>query len=238
MSDEKFEEFLQREAHTYNEPPAHVPRDEMFAAIVAARRAGAGAHARTARGPHVTRFAWIGMAATLVIGVAIGKFAFTKHDASRDASASLRHTDASASLPHTDASASLRHSDASASLTPADTSSGSSYAQAATAQLARAEALLSAYDASGANAGVDKQLSTWARDILSNTRLLLDSPAADDPSRRRLLQDLELVLVQMVQRSPAAGEADERSHIDRSMERTQVLPRLRSALPAGRNNGI
>src|ERR1039458_3783747 len=89
-----------------------------------------------------------------------------------------------------------------------------------------------------ANAGVDKQLSTWARDILSNTRLLLDSPAADDPSRRRLLQDLELVLVQMVQRSPAAEEAEERSHIDRSMERTQVLPRLRSALPAGRNNGI
>src|ERR1019366_8945854 len=171
-------------------------------------------------GTRVPRSVWIGMAATLVIGVAIGKFAFTKHDASRDASASLHHTDASGSL------------------TPADTSSGSSYAQAATAQLARAEALLSAYDASGANAGVDKQLSTWARDILSNTRLLLDSPAADDPSRRRLLQDLELVLVQMVQRSPAAGEAEERSHIDRSMEHTQVLPRLRSALPAGRNNGI
>jgi hypothetical protein len=210
MSDEKFEEFLQREAHTYNEPPAHVPRDEMFAAITAARRAEA-AHARPAYGARIPRYAWIGMAATLVIGVAIGKFAFTKQAAS---------------------------SDASASLTPADTNGGSSYAQAATAQLARAEALLSAYDASGANAGVDKQLSTWARDILSNTRLLLDSPAADDPSRRRLLQDLELVLVQMVQRSPAAGEAEERSHIDRSMERTQVLPRLRSALPAGSNHGI
>jgi hypothetical protein len=225
MSDEKFEEFLQREAHTYNEPLAHVPRDEMFAAITASRKPEAGSRKaddrrRTARGPLLTRFAWIGMAATLVIGVAIGRFALTKQAASRDASASLRHTDASASL------------------TPADTSSGSSYGQAATAQLARAEALLSAYDASGANAGVDKQLSTWARDILSNTRLLLDSPAADDPSRRRLLQDLELVLVQMVQRSPAAGEAEERSHIDRSMERTQVLPRLRSALPAGRNNGI
>jgi hypothetical protein len=217
MSDEKFEEFLQREAHAYNEPPANVPRDEMFAAIVAARRVGAGAHVRMARGPHVTRYAWVGMAATLVIGVAIGRFALTKQAAS---------------------SVALRHADASASLTPMDTNGGASYAQAATAQLARAEALLSAYDASGANAGVDKQLSTWARDILSNTRLLLDSPAADDPSRRRLLQDLELVLVQMVQRSPAAGEAEERSHIDRSMERTQVLPRLRSALPAGSNHGI
>ena len=229
MSDEKFEEFLQREAHAYNEPPVNVPRDEMFAAITAARRAESAVPVRRVNGTRVPRSVWIGMAATLVIGVAIGKFAFTKQAASSDASASLRRTDASASL---------RHTDANASLTSADTSSGSSYAQAATAQLARAEALLSAYDASGANAGVDKQLSTWARDILSNTRLLLDSPAADDPSRRRLLQDLELVLVQMVQRSPAAGEAEERSHIDRSMERTQVLPRLRSALPAGRNNGI
>ena len=211
MSDEKFEEFLQREAHAYNEPPANVPRDEMFAAITSARRAESAAPARPANGARIPRYAWIGMAATLVIGVAIGRFAFIRQEASSDASASLAR---------------------------ADTGGRSSYAMAATAQLARAEALLSAYDASGANAGVDKQLSTWARDILSNTRLLLDSPAADDPSRRRLLQDLELVLVQMVQRSPAAGAAEERSHIDRSMERTQVLPRLRSALPAGRNNGI
>jgi hypothetical protein len=102
--------------------------------------------------------------------------------------------------------------------------------------------LLTAYGASNSagvgNAGIDKQLSAWARDILSNTRLLLDSPAAADPERRRLLQDLELVLVQMVQRSPSAGAGEERSHIDRSLERTHVLPRLRSALPAGRNNGI
>ena len=223
MNDEKFEEFLHREAQSYNEPPANIPRDEMFAAIAMVR---AGRPKTEDRRPRTPRITWIGMAAALVIGVAIGRFALTKQAAS------------SVALRHADASASLRHSDASASLTPMDPNGGASYAQAATAQLARAEALLSAYDASGANAGVDKQLSTWARDILSNTRLLLDSPAADDPSRRRLLQDLELVLVQMVQRSPAAGEAEERSHIDRSMERTQVLPRLRSALPAGRNNGI
>jgi hypothetical protein len=51
-----------------------------------------------------------------------------------------------------------------------------------------------------------------------------------------LLQDLELVLVQMVQRSPAAAAGEERAHIDRSLDRTQVLTRLRSALPAARNN--
>jgi hypothetical protein len=219
MSDEKFEEFLQREAQAYNEPPVNAPRDAMYAAITAARRAKAAAPPRRSSGARITRYAWIGIAAALVIGVAIGKFAFTRQDASTLAA----------------------RGDASASGSPTD-SSGGSYALAATAQLARAEVLLTAYGASdhgvSTNAGVDKQLSTWARDILSNTRLLLDSPAADDPSRRRLLQDLELVLVQMVQRSPTAGVEEERSHIDRSMQRTQVLSRLRSALPAGRNNGI
>jgi hypothetical protein len=215
MSDEKFEEFLQREAQAYNEPPATVPRDEMFAAIAAAR-AEAGRLTTDDRRPttvyprFLPRVAWIGMAATLLIGVAIGKAALQKQDAPRAV------TSAAA---------------------PADTA-GTSYATAATAQLVRAEALLTAYGASNANTGVDQQLSTWARDILSNTRLLLDSPAAADPDRRRLLQDLELVLVLMVERSPTAGAAEERSHIERSIQRTQVLPRLRSALPAGRNIGI
>ena len=45
-------------------------------------------------------------------------------------------------------------------------------------------------------------------------------------------------IVQMVQRSPAAGAGEERAHIDRSIERNQVLSRLRSALPAARNSGI
>lgn len=201
MSDEKFEEFLQRAAHRYNEPPALVPRDELFAAITAARRVARAGPARPASRTRTIHFAWIGMAAALVLGVAIGKFLLTTPDAYTQAPLAA-----------------------------------ASYAQATTAQLARAEALLTAYGAAAPNTGVDRQLSTWARDILSNTRLLLDSPAADDPARRRLLQDLELVLVQMVQRSPAAGVEEERSHIDRSLEHTHVLTRLRSALPAGLNN--
>jgi hypothetical protein len=213
MSDEKFEEFLQREARAYNEPPVSVPRDEMFAAIAAARAAAAKTNRQgpaTTSPRFVSRLAWLGMAATLVIGVAIGKFVLQKQEAPRVATVAAAQQD----------------------------TVGTSYATATAAQLVRAEALLTAYSASNTNTGVDKQLSSWARDILSNTRLLLDSPAADDPARKRLLQDLEVVLVQMVQRSPSAGAAEERSHIERSIERTQMLPRLRSALPAGRNNGI
>jgi hypothetical protein len=213
MTDKKFEEFLQREAKAYNEPPAIVPRDEMFAAIRAARAAGPTAdhHERTTTSPRfVSRLAWLGMAATLILGVAIGKFALQKQDAPRIAAVVPAQSDTSTR----------------------------GYTTAADAQLVRAEALLTAYGSASANPAMDKQLSGWARDILSNTRLLLDSPAADDPARRKLLQDLELVLVQMVQRSPAAGAAEERSHIERSIERTQMIPRLRSALPADRNSGI
>ena len=208
MSDEKFEEFLQSAAQRYNEPPVQVPRDELFAAITAARRVATAVPARPANGTRTIHYTWIGIAAALVIGVAIGKFLLTKPDVSTR----------------------------TALATQPDTGGRASYAQATTTQLARAEALLTAYGAAAPNAGVDRQLSTWARDILSNTRLLLDSPAADDPARRRLLQDLELVLVQMVQRSPTAGVDEERSHIDRSLEHTHVLTRLRSALPAGLNN--
>jgi hypothetical protein len=221
MSDEKFEQFLQRETPAYNRPPAAVPRDEMFAAISAARAAGPTTEDRepkTVNPRFASRLAWIGMAATLVIGVAIGKYGFTRRDAAGPAALATNTAGRAFALP-------------------ADSNAGT-YAVAAAEQMARAEALLTAYSASGAKSGVDKQLSSWARDILANTRLLLDSPAADDPARRRLLRDLELVLVQMVQRSPADGAADERSQIDRSLERTQVLPRLRSALPAGRNSGI
>lgn len=213
MTDEKFEEFLQREAHAYNEPSVNVPRDEMFAAIQRARLAAPktkGQGPTTIHPRFASRLTWLGMAATLLIGVAIGKFAIQKQAAPPVASSPSA---------------------------PADTSNRS-YTTAANAQLVRAEALLTAYGASGASPAMDKQLSSWARDILSNTRLLIDSPAADDPARLKLLQDLELVLVQMVQRSPAAGAAEERSHIERSIERTQMIPRLRSALPADRNNGI
>jgi hypothetical protein len=217
MTEQKFEEFLQREAKAYNEPPVHVPRDEMFAAITAARHAGQARVVRPVGGGRINRAAWMGMAATLLLGVGIGTYAATHMGTTQPTALATQPGGGTPSA--------------------ADTGT-TSYALAATQQMVRAEALLTAYGTAGKSAADDQKLATWARDILENTRLLLDSPAADDPARKRLLQDLELVLVQIVQRSPTAGASEERSHIDRSMERTQVLPRLRSALPAGRNSGI
>jgi hypothetical protein len=76
------------------------------------------------------------------------------------------------------------------------------------------------------------QASIWkAKGLLSNTRLLLDSPAGEDPRRAKLLQDLELVLAQIVQLSPGAPAA-EREIVQGSIQNGLVMTRLRSAIPA------
>ncbi len=103
---------------------------------------------------------------------------------------------------------------------------------AANQTLGQAEALLTAVRTSPADSATNAQLSSWARQVLSATRVLMDSPAAKDPQMAGLLDDLELVLVQIVQlSSPEAG--GERQLIDDALRQNDVLPRLRSAVPAG-----
>jgi hypothetical protein len=110
--------------------------------------------------------------------------------------------------------------------------------QVATIQhLADAEALLTSFRIESRSQKMDASLSSWARDLLSSTRLLLDSPAAEDPRRVRLLQDLELVLAQIVQLSPTA-EARERELIEGTIRDGHVMTRLRTAIPAGPTRGL
>jgi hypothetical protein len=110
------------------------------------------------------------------------------------------------------------------------------YRMAAAQTLTQAEALLIAYRASGA-AGQDpvaqRQLGSWGREVLSSTRLLIDSPAGNDPRLRALFDDLELVLVQIIQLSGAQLDASDRDLIDRALQDRDLLPRIRTAVPAG-----
>lgn len=71
-----------------------------------------------------------------------------------------------------------------------------------------------------------------ARLLLVRNRLLLDSPAADDPRMRRLLEDLELVLVQIAQ-LPDQGSREDTDFITDGLEAGDVLTRLRSATSTG-----
>ena len=102
-------------------------------------------------------------------------------------------------------------------------------------------ALLSADSADAASsAEPDAPASSprvWTRHeatgAVSSTRLLLDSPAGRDPQMRALFSDLELILAQIVQLSGMPLQARERELIDGAMRDRDLLPRIRSAVPAG-----
>jgi hypothetical protein len=206
---EKFEAFVQQNARGYNEP-LMVPREEMWAAI-GARRAEARRAASARR-----RFIQIaaGMAATLVIGVAVGRYGFRGEGGAELAAGAAGGANGAASETSTTA-----------------------YDVATRQHLNRAEMLLVAYVNPASNAPADSALANWARDVLVNTRLLLDSPAAADPVRKKLLADLERVLVQMVQKSPAESDAEARAFVERSLTRTNMLTRLRTSPAAAIEGG-
>jgi hypothetical protein len=111
------------------------------------------------------------------------------------------------------------------------------YQLTAVRHLSEAEALLTSFRTrSSVDQQMDAQLGSWARQLLSNTRLLLDSPVANDPQRRPLLEDLELVLVQIVQLSPGSTPQD-RDMIEKTLQQDHVMTRLRTAIPAGSQRG-
>ena len=109
------------------------------------------------------------------------------------------------------------------------------YRTAALQTLAQAEALLTTYRHAEnvRDPQAMQQAARWARDVLSSTRLLLDSPAGRDPQMRTLFTDLELILAQIVQLSGMPLQARERELIDHAMRDRDLLPRIRSAVPAG-----
>jgi hypothetical protein len=116
-------------------------------------------------------------------------------------------------------------------------SGNSAYQLTTVRHLSEAEALLTSFRTrTTADQQMDAQLGSWARQLLSNTRLLLDSPVANDPQRRPLLEDLELVLVQIVQLSPGSTPQD-REMIEKTLRQDHVMTRLRTAIPAGSQRG-
>jgi hypothetical protein len=118
----------------------------------------------------------------------------------------------------------------------ADSATSALYRAAAVQTLVQAEAVLTAYrgaEATTRDPQAMQQAARWARDVLSSTRLLIDSPAGRDPQMRALFTDLELVLAQIVQLSGTPLQDGERDLIDRAMRDRDLLPRLRSAVPAG-----
>jgi hypothetical protein len=106
------------------------------------------------------------------------------------------------------------------------------YRLATQEHLAQSEAFLTLFRTSLEERRDQRLASASARQLLASNRLLLDSPAAVDPSTRVLLEDLELVLAQIAQLSPRSRDEDLLLIRD-GIERGNVMPRLRIAVPAG-----
>ena len=213
-ADPAFDEWIGRTAPTLN-APGRVPRLEMWEAIQAARQVHEDA--RTGRIAGVTplrRGHWgliSAIAAAVLLGVAIDRYGLRTIEGPESASV--------AEAPATEASDPSRL-----------------YKIAAAQTLTQAEALLTAYRADGLQANdpaAARQLARWGRDILGSTRLLIDSPAGNDPQLRALLDDLELVLVQIVQLAGDPLDEMDRALIDQALEDRSLLPRIRTAVPAG-----
>jgi hypothetical protein len=109
---------------------------------------------------------------------------------------------------------------------------GAAYRLAAQEHLGQSEAFLTLFRASLRQPGEHRLPAASARQLLATNRLLLDSPAAVDPKIRLLLEDLELVLAEIAQLSPSS-RAEDLELIRKGIEQGDVMPRLRTAVPAG-----
>ena len=199
MTDERFEHLMRDAAATYRTPP-EAPLDEMWTEIERELKP----EARGAR-HEWRRFAanrWTALAATLVLGIAIGRVSMRPSSAKPAARV--------------------------ATATSTDSGMAEPYQLATSKYLGQTAALLIALPTNASSARPDSQFVTRAGDLLSTTRLLLDSPAAKDPSMRSLLEDLELVLAQVVhlQNNQNKTELD---LIHQALDQRDVIPRLRVA---------
>jgi len=203
--DPKFEQWLEDAARTTYHAPRTTPREEMWARIEAARR-----------NKHVVELRpwmrWaVAAAAVMILGIGIGRWTAKPAGDSTGTSVAMKD----AAQPSAAA--------------PSDVV----YQIAATQYLSRTEAFLTSFRADqGGNRGANLRFARQARDLLTTTRLMLDSPAASDPRLSSLLEDLELVLVQISQLDAGqdGGDAD---FITQGMNQSNVMPKLRSAIPAG-----
>jgi hypothetical protein len=209
MTDERLDELLRDAAHTYRNPPGPPDLDAMWSAIE--RRTWQGPWlSAPRRWPRVNRVpAWAAIAATLVIGIAIGR--------------------ASSLLGRGTPPAQQLASVSTARPPRADSSLAMPYETETSQYLGQTAALLIALPSSMKGDRTDDQLIARAGELLTRTRLLIDSPAARDPEMRGLLEDLELVLAQVVrlQENHSRIELD---LINRALEQRDVIPRLRTAV--------
>lgn len=223
---------LAREA--YNSPP-ETPRDEMWSEIearldddgsdVVPRRSGDEPSRRYDPSRRYRIGWWVGIAAALVIGLGIGRLSLDS-DPADPALAEAPVTGVRPDVPTADVPATSGDG--------VGEPDGRPYRAATRRHLVRSESFLAGVRVDLRDETTTPELGTWARSLLSRTRVLLASPAAREPETRRLLEDLELMLAQVVVTS-ATMDPTEAHIVGEDLRTGDLLYRLRSA--AERNDG-
>lgn len=183
------------------DPVPDTPVEEIWMGVQAARR-NRRPQPLAWRRPSLV---WaLSVAATLVLGIAIGR-SWTPQPGTMT-------------------------TDSLASASGAELEAPPEFRMAAADYLASTQALLTAFP-SGAREGRGQEVAAWARQLLLDTRLLMDSPAAVDPQLHPLLSDLELVLAQIAA-IRVEDEPSEIELIEDGIQQNRVLARLRVAAGA------
>jgi hypothetical protein len=204
MTEDQFEKIINSAADHYNVPPVNPPFDQMWTAIETE------AFGRSiVAAPKPQRFSlvnnpWLRMAAVLVLGVAIGRL-----------SLAAKGTSDTPESPNATIAASAPAED--------------TYQLTTERYLGQTVTLLVSLPNQLRGDRVDSVFVRKAGESLATLRLLMDSPAANNPRMRALFEDLELVLVQVVQ-MPEAGSASDAKLIRQAMQQRDVMPRLFDAV--------
>lgn len=209
MDENRFDEVIRDLPRDFNTPP-EPPLDEMWGVIEDAHF-NSPASARRPAGMN-SRAPWLAAAAALVIGVGIGRYVPLGKNAQPDGSPA-------GAVGFTQAAA--RGADTSAI--------ADAYRDQTSRYLGQAAALLISLPPQDASGRGDAAFAEKAADLLVTTRLLMDSPAAQDPKLRSLLEDLELVLVQIARLRGERNKGD-LDLIHQAVEQGDVLSRLNSAV--------
>jgi len=209
MDENRFDDVMRNLPREFKVPP-EPPMEDMWRVIEYAHFDAPASRGTPTRG-FSRGIPWLAAAATLLIGIAIGRY--------------LPRNPGDVTPPPSSAIAS------SPTAATADTSAvADAYRYQTNRYLGQAAALLISLPAREANVRADATFANKATDLLVTTRLLIDSPAANqDPKLRSLLEDLELVLVQIARLRTERNRGD-LDLIHQAVEQGDVLSRLNSAV--------
>lgn len=204
---DQFDEFLKQHAGGYR-ADAKPDAEALWRDVQAELQKDAGAD----HGSRALRRVWLAggaaIAATLVIGVLVGRWSQRREQQTTVAAPTL------AAAPSADSAQLAAHLRASTK----------DYLEDADVFLTEFRAGLRSGRASGGEADRAQR----SRELLARTRLLLHGGERQSPETTRLLQDLELLLAEIAAMPP--GRSTDAALLQETLHRQNILPRLRTRL--------